>query len=74
VCFDTQQNPVFLVMNENKYFQSCHATLLALLHVPGSNPQLSQTFRQVALIKTSALDYNGERYLSSIINCVIFRL
>jgi hypothetical protein len=25
-------------------------------------------------IKTSALDYNGERYLSSIINCVIFRL
>jgi hypothetical protein len=25
-------------------------------------------------IKTSALDYNGEGYLSSIINCVIFRL
>jgi hypothetical protein len=25
-------------------------------------------------IKTSALDYNGERYLSSIINCVVFRL
>jgi hypothetical protein len=25
-------------------------------------------------IKTSTLDYNGERYLSSIINCVIFRL
>jgi hypothetical protein len=25
-------------------------------------------------IKTSKLDYNGERYLSSIINCVIFRL
>jgi hypothetical protein len=26
------------------------------------------------VIKTSALDYNGERYLISIINCVIFRL
>jgi hypothetical protein len=25
-------------------------------------------------IKTSTLDYNGDRYLSSIINCVIFRL
>jgi hypothetical protein len=25
-------------------------------------------------IKTSTLDYNGERDLSSIINCVIFRL
>jgi hypothetical protein len=25
-------------------------------------------------IKTSTLDCNGERYLSSIINCVIFRL
>jgi hypothetical protein len=25
-------------------------------------------------IKTSTLDYNGESYLSSIINCVIFRL
>jgi hypothetical protein len=25
-------------------------------------------------IKTSTLDYNVERYLSSIINCVIFRL
>jgi hypothetical protein len=25
-------------------------------------------------IKTSTLDYNGERYLSYIINCVIFRL
>jgi hypothetical protein len=28
----------------------------------------------ITTIKTSALDYNGERYLSSIINCVIFRL
>jgi hypothetical protein len=26
------------------------------------------------IIKTSTLDYNGDRYLSSIINCVIFRL
>jgi hypothetical protein len=26
------------------------------------------------IIKISTLDYNGERYLSSIINCVIFRL
>ena len=25
-------------------------------------------------VKTSTLDYNGDRYLSSIINCVIFRL
>jgi hypothetical protein len=30
--------------------------------------------KQLLAIKTSALDYNGERYLSSIINCVIFRL
>jgi hypothetical protein len=24
--FDTQQTPVFLVIYENKYFQSCHAS------------------------------------------------
>jgi hypothetical protein len=28
----------------------------------------------ILAIKISALDYNGERYLSSIMNCVIFRL
>jgi hypothetical protein len=32
------------------------------------------TIYESIFIKTSALDYNGERYLSSIINCVIFRL
>jgi hypothetical protein len=31
-------------------------------------------FTTIVTIKTSTLDYNGERYLSSIINCVIFRL
>jgi hypothetical protein len=30
--------------------------------------------RYFKCIKTSTLDYNGDRYLSSIINCVIFRL
>jgi hypothetical protein len=24
VCFNTQQTPMFLGINENKYFQSCH--------------------------------------------------
>jgi hypothetical protein len=33
-----------------------------------------ESVESVEHIKTSALDYNGERYLSSIINCVIFRL
>jgi hypothetical protein len=32
------------------------------------------TLASLETIKTSALDYNGERYLSSIIKCVIFRL
>ena len=39
-----------------------------------SIPQLINMLYLVEPIKTSTLDYNGERDLSSIINCVIFRL
>jgi hypothetical protein len=35
---------------------------------------LYNIYIQMSTIKTSILDYNGERYLSSIINCVILRL
>jgi hypothetical protein len=38
------------------------------------NTELEGVLTAGDLIKTSALDYNGERYLSSIIICVIFRL
>jgi hypothetical protein len=44
------------------------------MHSNGSTSTIDSDDYAGGFIKTSTLDYNGERYLSSIINCVIFRL
>ena len=46
--------------------------LMLLEEVVGPYPMLNSY--PLPFIKTSTLGYNGERDLSSIINCVIFRL
>jgi hypothetical protein len=51
--------------------ESTHETSLVQFNKKKQQDQWTQGMQ---CIKTSPLDYNGERDLSSIINCVIFRL